>query len=198
MIRREERARTDHGEREPSPIRVLVRRELRVPGRVRALDIQHHPIRSRTFLQRRIVHHRRDREAERRPELCERLEERAADALLVRETALRDEERACREHKIGAEHAEDRRGEAEGPVRRVGVDERKEQRGYGGDEGAEGWEGISGSSTRKEDDSSIDEGLYSPINQTKLTCATKAAMKTLHKTPVINIGMKRMAASMGL
>ena len=50
---------------------------------------------------------------------------------------LRDEQRARREHKVRAEDGGDGGGEAEGPIRRVRFDKRKEQRGYGGDEGAE-------------------------------------------------------------
>ena len=55
----------------------------------------------------------------------------------MRARNLCDEQSASREHEVRAEDGGDGGGEAEGPVRRVGVDEREEQRGYGGDEGAE-------------------------------------------------------------
>lgn len=61
------------------------------------------------------------------PHLGERLEERTADGLLVALAHLRDEKRAGREHKVRAEHGDDRRREAERPVRRVRVDQREQQ-----------------------------------------------------------------------
>ena len=72
-----------------------------------------------------------------RTHLGHSLEQRARHALLVRARDLCDEERAGGKHEVGAEDGEDGGGEAEGPVRRVGVDQREEDVGEGGEERAD-------------------------------------------------------------
>ncbi len=120
---------TNERERAPGPHRILGCNQQRLARDTPTtlVDIIVNAHLPRAPLQRRVIHDRRDREAERRPELGERLEERAADGLLVREADLGDEERAGREDEVSAEDGEYRGGEAEGPVRRGGVYHREEE-----------------------------------------------------------------------
>ena len=64
------------------------------------------------------------------------LEQGTAHTLFVRQADFGHEERAGRKDEVGSEHAHDRRGEAESPVRRVRVDDGEEQVGDACQEGA--------------------------------------------------------------
>lgn len=67
----------------------------------------------------------------------------------MRRADLRDEERAAREDEVRAEHAEHRRGEAEGPVGHARVHEGEEQTGGSGQECAADCENASAMSCER-------------------------------------------------
>lgn len=127
------------------------------------------------------------------PYLSHSLEEGPGQALLVRQTDLGYEQRTGGEHKVRTEHGHDRSREAEGPVGRVHVDDRKEEVGNCS-------QGCARDCSRHQSCCRLWRAKvkYAPMRKTTSMRPTTSAMMKLQTQPVTNMGIKRTMVNTGV